>query len=309
MGYNISDVGGTVSGGLDEWTVTRDISADPSLTTISGDFDVTRGANTSGEATNGYVFSPLSTTQFGTLSYNTVTGTWTFTIDRDALYASNSNQTISFTVTGKSGSDTDVDTVKITLLICVARGTLIGTPDGPVPVETLMPGDMVLTADGRAEELRWIGSRRVSAGELRADPDLRPVLVGRDALGKGLPARDLLVSPQHRILIYGWRAELFFGETEVLVPAKALINDHDIRTGDWSRGVEYFQLLLDRHEIILTEGAPTESFHPGRYTMSALGAAVQAELRQHLRETAERQVARPVLSVREAAVLGGTCAA
>jgi len=307
MGYNISDVGGTVSGGLDEWTVTQDISANPSLTTISGNFNVTQGSNTGGEATNGYVFSPLSTTQFGTLSYNTVTGTWTFTIDRDALYASNSNQTISFTVTGRSGSDSDTDTVKITLLICVARGTLIGTPDGPVPVETLMPGDMVLTADGRAEVLRWIGSRRVSAGEMRADPGLRPVLIAQDALGEGVPSRDLTVSPQHRVLVTGWRAELLFGETEVLVPAKALVNDHGIRTADWSQGTEYFHLLLDRHEIILTEGAPTESFHPGRYTLSALGAAVVADLERHLGgRTGE--VARPVLTVREALLLGAMVA-
>jgi hypothetical protein len=304
MGYNISDVGGMVTGGLDVWTFTGSIATNPSLTTVSGNFNVTQGANTGGEATNGYVFSPLSTNAYGYLTYNTTNGTWTFHIDRDALYDSNSNQTISFTITGTSGGSSDSDTVTINLLICVARGTLIQTPAGPVPVEALDAGDVVLTADGRAEALRWIGSRRVTVAELTADPDLRPVLISRDALGEGVPSRDLTVSPQHRILVTGWRAELFFGEGEVLVPAKALLNDHDIRTGDWSQGVEYFHLLLDRHEIILTDGAPTESFHPGRYTLSALGAAVQAELQAHLRGRAERDVARPVLSVREATVLG-----
>lgn len=307
MGYNISDEGGVVTGGLDAWTVTRSIATDPSLTTISGNFNVTQGASTGGEASNGYVFSPLSTNAYGYLTYNTTKGTWTFHIDRAALYASNANQTISFTVTGHSGSSTDTDTVTITLLICVARGTLIATPQGEQAVEALAAGDEVLTANGRAEALRWIGSRRVSAGEMRTDPGLRPVLIARDSLGEGVPSRDLTVSPQHRVLVTGWRAELLFGEPEVLVPAKALLNDHDVRTADWSQGAEYFHLLLDRHEIILTDGAPTESFHPGRYTLSALGAAVLADLERHL-DGRTGEVARPVLSVREAVLLGAMAA-
>lgn len=307
MGYNIADVSGNGTGGPTNWTFTGDLSTNPSLTTISGDFN--SGFNTNnptGEASGGYTFSALSTTTYGSLSYNTTNGTWAFTIDKSALFASHSDQTVSFTVTGTQAFFSNTDTVNIKLLICVARGTLILTPEGPVPVEALEAGDLVTTADGRQEALRWIGSRRVSAGELSADPALRPILIPRDALGDGVPGRDLLVSPQHRVLVSGWRSELFFGEREVLVPAKALVNDRDIRTGDWSAGVEYFHLLLDRHEIILTEGAPTESFHPGRYTISALGAAVQAELELHLRgDEGERALARPALSVREAAILAG----
>ncbi|MCR8724458.1 Hint domain-containing protein [Frigidibacter sp. ROC022] len=307
MGYNISDVSGngtgTTSSGLDGWEFTGDLSANPGLTTISGDFDVVSDGVSEGEASS-YTFSALSTTQFGTLSTNSSDGTFTFTIDKSALYASGSDQVVTFTVTGGDGISSDTDSVSIRLLICLARGTLIETPQGPVRVEDLEVGDLVRTADGRAEPLRWVGSRRVSSAELDQHLHLRPVRIQAGALGAGVPARDLIVSPQHRVLIRGWRAELYFGEAEVLVPAKALINDHSIRVDHPADGVEYFHLLFDRHEMIVTEGATTESFHPGQYSVSALGAAVQTELWQLFGGRPAYAAARPVLTVREAAVLG-----
>ena len=138
MGYNISDVGGETSGGVDVWTATLDLDLS-SATTVSGDFDVVslfNGANL-GDATDGYVFSALSNPALGSLVFDTVTGTYTFTVDWSAVIATGSDQVISFTVTGTSGANSDTDTVQITLLICVTRGTLIDTPHGPVPVEDL----------------------------------------------------------------------------------------------------------------------------------------------------------------------------
>lgn len=311
MGYNISDVSGhgvgTTSGGLDGWVFTGDLNANPGLTTITGDFNVVISGTNYGEAGN-YSFSPLSTTQFGTLSTNSSNGKFTFTINQSALYASGSDQVVTFTVTGTSGGSSDTDTVSIRLLICVARGTLVETSTGPVPVEDLEPGDLILTADGRAEPLRWLGSRRVTAAELALHPQLRPIRIQAGALGVESPIRDLVVSPQHRVLIQGWRAELYFGETEVLVPAKALVNDRTIGVDRAASEVEYFHLLFDRHEIILTEGATTESFHPGQYAVSALGAEVQAELGQLFPDLDRAAVARPVLTVREASVLGAKAA-
>ncbi len=285
MGYNISEVtGATGSGddGLGIWTF--DVALDdPSVTTVSGDFDVVlSGALNVGDANRGYDFSVESGGAFGTLDSDSVTGEFTFTIDREAVFATGSDQTVVLSVTGEtrfSGERlTDTDTVNINLLICVARGTLIDTGDGPVPVERLRPGDKVTTLDHGAQPVRWIGRRKVSGWELQSDPSLRPVRIAAGAFGGGRPARDLTVSPQHRLLMGGARAALLFGESEVLVPAKALVNDTTIRVDHAAQEVEYFHVLFDRHEIMVTEGLPTESFHAGDYSLRELGAAARAEL-------------------------------
>lgn len=278
MGYNINEVSGSTTGGPDLWSQTLDLS-DPGATMVTGDFDagpISGGSN--GEAPSGYSFSSLSTTSYGSLVANTTTGEYTFIVDRDAVIASGNDQVVSFTVTGGSGGFSDTDTVEITILICVARGTLIETDTGPVPVESISPGDRVATLDGPSKPVRWIGSRRVGASELARDASLRPIRIAQDALGPGRPARDLIVSPQHRIFLTGWRNELLFGETQVLVPAKSLLNDQTITLAHDLDEVEYFHLLFDTHEIIFTEGTPTESFLPGDHTMMALDAAVRDEL-------------------------------
>lgn len=279
MGYNISDVGGEATGGVDEWTATLDLS-DPMATTISGDFDVVPlfGGGSPSEATDGYAFSALSDDSFGSLSFNTTDGTYTFLVDKSAVFASGTDQVVSFTVTGTSGANSDTDTVVINILICVARGTRIYTQKGAVAVEDLEPDDMVLTLDGRPQPVRWIGSRKIERSEMTANASLWPIRMRENALSPGVPGRDLLVSPQHRVYLQDWKAELLFGESQVLVPAKSLINDQDIFRDRTVDGIEYFHILFDEHQIIFTEGAPTESFHPGAYTMSELDMAVRDEL-------------------------------
>lgn len=283
MGYNISEVsGGSVGSGtssVDIWTFTADLDS-PSVTIVGGDFNVAPVPPLGGAQSEAdeYIFGALNTTQWGTLSFDTNTGVFTFTIDRAAIFASGTDQTVSFTVTGVTGTSTDTDTVFIDILFCVARGTVIETPSGPVPVEELCPGDLVLTEDGRQEPIRWLGTRTVTSAELSADPSLRPIRISASAFGRGLPARDLCVSPQHRILVTGWRAELLFGEDSVLVPAKGLVDDHLIGVDYSADEVQYFHLLFDRHEVILTEGLPTESFYPGPQSMGDLDGQVRAEL-------------------------------
>lgn len=281
MGYNISEVTGATGGGtagLDTWTF--DVALNGSgVTTVTGDFDeVPLGGGGSSEATGGYSFTVTSGSEYGDLEFDESTGEFTFVVDRDAVFASGSDQTVVISVTGTDSQGTDSDTIVINLTICVARGTLIDTVAGPVPVEDLRIGDLVRTMDGPAQPVRWIGCRQVSPRELSADPSLRPIRIAAGAFGSGLPARDLTVSPQHRILLDDWRAELFFGAQQVLVPAKGLVNDVTIRTDHEARGVDYFHVLFDRHEIMLTEGLPTESFHPGNFALRELGRETRAEL-------------------------------
>ena len=152
---------------------------------------------------------------------------------------------------------------------CFTRGARIATPDGEVAVEDLRVGDSVWTLDNSAQTIRWIGSKRVAA----IGP-LAPVLIPEGTLGNN---RDIRVSPQHRMLISGWQAELFFGEAEVLVAAKHLVDGSVIRSVPGGE-VEYFHILFDRHEIVLADGAPSESFHPGDQGLAGLGEATRAEL-------------------------------
>lgn len=308
MGYNIADVSGNATGGPNDWALTLDLS-DPGATTISGDFDVVSltSGNSQGEATGGYSFSALSTTAYGTLSFNTTTGEYTFTVDRAAVIASGTDQVVSFTITGTSGSNSDDDIVTINILICVARGTLIATPDGPVPVETLNRGAAVSTLDGPPKPVRWIGSRKLNRDDLAANPALRPIRIAAHAFGPERPARDLIVSPQHRVFLDDWRADLLFGDDEVLAPAKGLLNDTTIRVDHETDEVEYFHLLFDRHEIIFTENIATESFHPGDFSLREVDGAAREELFTLFPElrsgTCPYPAARPSLKTWEAGFL------
>ena len=160
-------------------------------------------------------------------------------------------------------------------LAAYVSGTVIDTPDGLRPVETLAAGDAVTTLGNGSRPLRWVGQRRVEAVELLAHPGLRPVAFGPGALGN---ARELLVSPQQRVLIDDWRAAVYFGEDRVLVAAQALVDDQAARVVLPRSGVDYVMLFCDRHEVLLAEGALSESFHPGEAGLEALPPAERARL-------------------------------
>ena len=192
---------------------------------------------------------------------------------------------------------------------CFTRGTRIATPYGIVPIETLTPGDLVLTRDHGAQPLRWIGLAELPTERLAMAPSLRPILIRAGAFGPDRPARDLLVSPQHRILVDGWRAELLFGEREVLVAAKHLIDDRNVVRGGVGP-VCYVHLLFDQHEVILAEGLATESFLPGPVTLPGMADEARAELFTIFPDLAVRPAgygpaARPLLQRWEGATLAG----
>lgn len=287
MGTNVTNISevtgftGSGTSGVDTWTRTVDLS-DGSVTVVTGNFDLDNDLDGAGDGeASSYSLGAFSS-PYGTLTFDAATGAFIFIVDRDEVIASGSDQVISFTITGHGegvGRGTsDTDTVIINLLICVARGTLVATPSGDRPVEDLAVGDMVLTADGRSEPIRWIGSRCIGASELAADPELRPVHIAADAFGPGRPVRPLRVSPQHRIRIESAQAELMFGDRAVLAPAKGLVNDRTVRIDHGSEAVEYFHVAFDRHEVMITNGLPTESFHPGPASLRGIDRAAVEEL-------------------------------
>lgn len=177
-----------------------------------------------------------------------------------------------------TGQTVNVNYQDIERIICFTTGTRIATPRGAVPVEQLRPGDRVFTRDNGLQELRWIGRRQVSAAELTALPHLRPVVIRAGSLGENLPERDLVVSPNHRVLLTGARAALAFAESEVLAAAQHLLHAPGFERGAAGAGVTYVHLLFDQHEVILSDGLWSESFQPGDYSLKGLDRAQRDEI-------------------------------
>lgn len=155
--------------------------------------------------------------------------------------------------------------------------TLIATLRGEVPVESLQVGDKVVTRDNGIQEIRWVGERTLSGQELRQNSHLQPIFITRGALGNGLPERDMIVSPNRRLLISSDRTQLYFDEHEVLVAAKHLVGSHGIHAIE-AIGVNYVYFMFDRHEIVLSNGAWTESFQPADMTLKGMGNAQRSEI-------------------------------
>jgi hypothetical protein len=160
-----------------------------------------------------------------------------------------------------TGDTLTVDGLILPLFICFAAGTRILTPEGPKPIETLARGDRVVTRDHGIQSIRWIGSTTLADGALAARLEARPVRITAGALGPDMPERDLLVSRQHRILVSGWRAEVFFVATNegILMPVMSLINDDTIRVDRAEGGVTYYHMAFGQHEIVYAEGVEAES--------------------------------------------------
>jgi hypothetical protein len=181
----------------------------------------------------------------------------------DTLSYSLADHSVTITNTGGSqtfyfSADTAVDQIRLTqqnastidrLSICFMPGTLIRTPDGEAPIESLSRGDLVLTADGEAKPVVWVGRQTIVTRF--ADPLLHwPIRIAAGALAENVPSRDLLVSPDHALLVGG-----------VLAHASALVNGTSIRReGRAPEQFVYLHVELEDHSLILAEDAPAETF-------------------------------------------------
>lgn len=154
-------------------------------------------------------------------------------------------------------------------IICFASGTMIRTPRGEQRIDHLNRGDLVLTLDKGPQPIRWIGTKTV-----RATGALAPVRFAHGVFGND---RDLLVSPQHRMLLSGPRARRIFGRDQVLVPAAALVDHAQIAVA-YGGMVTYSHMMFDSHQVVLANGAPSESFHPGGIALETLEARARDEL-------------------------------
>lgn len=160
-------------------------------------------------------------------------------------------------------------------LICFTPGTLIRTPAGERPVESITPGDMVATRDAGPQPVVWTGRRRIGGGLLYALPRLRPVRIGGGVPGLPAPSRPLLLSPQHLVVVRGAAAADLFGEAEVMVAAERLPG---VRADHVLSEVTYLHLALPAHHAVWANGVPVETFHPARAAPGTLDAAQDAGL-------------------------------
>lgn len=160
---------------------------------------------------------------------------------------------------------------------CFTPGTLIATPDGERRVEELQVGDRVITRDNGIQSIRWLGQQSLDAEALKRAEHLQPILIREGALGNGLPERDMMVSPNHRVLVANDKTALYFEDREVLVAAKHLVGLEGIDAVETST-VTYIHFMFDQHEVVLSDGAWTESFQPGDQTLRGLDNAQRNEI-------------------------------
>jgi hypothetical protein len=233
-------------------SMTMGVGGSKTLDVLANDYDAAGGTLTITHI-NGIAVTAGSSVTLATGQVVTLNSDGTLTVDTDLDV-----EKISFTYQIENSSgQTDVGFVSVDTVPCFVAGTLIRTPDGDVPVETLTPGDLVMTVDDGPQPLRWIGTRQVEGiGKLA------PVQIDASALGEH---RMVLLSPLHRVMIRDTYAELMFGEPEVLVAAKDLVNGRTIRRRECEK-VTYVHILFDRHQVVFSEGLATESFLPGPQT-------------------------------------------
>jgi hypothetical protein len=168
----------------------------------------------------------------------------------DATEVGDIDDTLTIGITDRAGNQSAPQTVNFDVTVaCFYPGTMIRTPDGEVAVETLQPGDLVLTADGVAKKVNWLGKQTVSTRF--ADPlRVLPIRIRAGALDDNVPARDLLVSPDHAMFIDG-----------VMIHASALVNGTSImRETNVPRVFTYLHIELDEHSLVLAENASAETF-------------------------------------------------
>lgn len=180
--------------------------------------------------------------------------------------------------------------------VCFASETRIRTPEGSKAAGAFQCGDLVSTKDDGDVAVVWVGHRICAAEGPNA-----PVVFGQGALGNTAPVR---LSQQHRVLVQSPYVHYYFGVEEAFVPAKACVNDADIRIIPQAR-ICYVHLLLEKHHVVWAEGMECESLFLGDQAMKVLYSLPECQNMQHSmnRSVEQAMTARPVLKLKEAQLL------
>lgn len=162
----------------------------------------------------------------------------------------------------------DQDNAETYQAVCFAEGTHIATPDGPIAIEALRPGDLVNTMDHGAVPIRWVRSDTQPLEDEAIDA--KPVLISAGSLGHGRPSADMIVSPQHRIFVGGQGQLDALFTTEAFAPAKALTGLPGIRHMNGRQSIQWVHFVCDAHEIVLANGCWSESLLLGPIVLDLL---------------------------------------
>ena len=154
-------------------------------------------------------------------------------------------------------------------LTCFVAGTAIETPFGPRAVQDLSVGDRVLTRDNGPQPVLWAGHCDVPGTRLADHVALRPIRLSAGAFGPEI-LDDLLVSPDHRVLIGGTEADVLFGADEVLVAARDLVDWPGVAADHSLDDLRYHHLMFEHHQVVFAGGVPCESFHPADVDLDGL---------------------------------------
>lgn len=170
------------------------------------------------------------------------------TFSTTAPIGADTSRTLTWTVDDGLASNATTETSTVDVAPCYCRGARILTERGEVAVEDLRVGDGVVTAQGRTRPIVWIGHRDIEVARHAFPLEILPVRVRAGAFGRGLPHRDLWLSPQHAVFVDG-----------VLIPIIRLANGANVAQVRVER-VSYFHVELETHDVLLAEGLPAESF-------------------------------------------------
>jgi len=169
-----------------------------------------------------------------------------------------------------AAADGSFFTFENTGVVCFTSGTLIATPKGEVPIDTLRPGDLVLTRDNGPQPLVWIGQRYVGRAELAQNEKLRPIKLQPTLIGSHSP---LIVSRQHGMLL-----RLDGEETLVRAVHLTKLSGQGAAIMHGCSGVTYVHLMFETHQVVFAQGAPSESFYPGPQALRSLSTPARHEL-------------------------------
>jgi hypothetical protein len=188
------------------------------------------------------------------------------------------NRTVTnFDADGTANGSSRFANIENIVVPCFTPGSMIATPRGERRVEDLQLGDRVITRDNGIQDIRWIGARVLQGAELTSAAHLKPILVHQGALGNGLPERDMMLSPNHRVLVANDKTALYFEDREVLVAAKHLTGLEGVAPVEVS-GVAYIHFMCAQHEVVLSDGAWSESYQPSDQSLKGIGSAQRNEL-------------------------------
>ncbi|WP_377509228.1 Hint domain-containing protein [Octadecabacter sp. R77987] len=180
--------------------------------------------------------------------------------------------------------------------VCFAADTCLLTPKGLRAVGELVAGDQVQTLDHGIRPICWVGQQ-----DMLGHGKNTPVCFAAGSIGNDRPLR---LSQQHRVLVRSPLAELYFGSSEVLVPAVSLVNDTTVTFAPCTL-ITYVHILLEDHEVVFAEGAPCETLFLGEQSLKWLGDEDALMRAVAARESPVRhnETVRPVLSVKEARLM------